>query len=185
MPYLAIFLIKIPNEALDCRSLYELCVVYVAFLNCFKSWCITQCFKKLLVLNILDQYSSGVLPYLEYCKLPGIPVFQVSGKCLAFGRASRLPSTFKVFSHGASVVAYVIYVPWVYWQVCLLYSIWTFFLSENYQRIFIIYSHLFSGSFSSYLHVPDVKTFWLSSTLRKNTCSKICYSGRKEQLKFK
>lgn len=122
MPYLAIFLIKIPNEALDCRSLYELCVVYVGFLNCFKSWCITQCFKKLLVLNILDQYSSGVLSYLEYCKLPGIPVFQVLGKCLAFRRAPHLHSTFKVFSHGAGV-ACVVYVPRVYWQVCLLYSI--------------------------------------------------------------
>lgn len=107
MPYLAIFLIKIPNEALDCRSLYELCVVCVVFLKYLKSWCITQCFKKLLVLSILDQYSSGVLSYFEYCKLPGFPVFQVSGKCLTFRGASHLPSTFKVFSYGAGV-AYVI-----------------------------------------------------------------------------
>lgn len=100
MPYLAVFLIKIPNEALDCISLYELSVVYIVFLNGLKSWCITQCFKKLLVLNILDQYSTGVLSHLEYCKLPGIPVFQVSGKCLAFRGVCHLPSTFKVFSHG-------------------------------------------------------------------------------------
>lgn len=108
--HLAIYLIKIHNEALDCRSLCELRVVYVVFLNCLESWCITRCFKKLLVLNILDQQSSGVLSYFEFCKLPGIPVFQVSGKCLTFRGAAHLPSAFKVFSHGAGV-AYVICVP--------------------------------------------------------------------------
>lgn len=139
VPYLAIFLTKILNEALDCKSLCELCVVFVVFLNCLKSWCITQCFKKLLVLKILDQYSTGVLSYLEYCKLPSIPVFQVYGKCLAFRGASHLPSTFKVFSHGAGVFC----VPWVYWQVRILYSMQAFCLSENYQCTFIIYDYFF------------------------------------------
>lgn len=155
--------------------------MYVVFLHCLKSWCITQCFKKLLILNILDQYSGGVLSYLESCKLPGIPIFQVSGECLTFRGAPHLPIflTFRVFSRGAGV-ANVICVPWVYWQVWVLHSMWAFCLSANYQHKVVISIQLpFHGFFSPQLHISDAKIFWLSNTLRKNICSKMCFSGRK------
>ena len=95
VPYLAIFVFKIPNKALDCRSFCELCVVRVVFLNCLKSvtWCITQCFED------LSSLTSWINSPVEFCHIQGTAsrqVFQVSGKCLAFRGASHVPSTFKV-----------------------------------------------------------------------------------------